>query len=57
MKRRVWRFCSAVNDVRVIWNMKSLNCNNLALCWLLRRVKDVGQLSQWTGSECVILHV
>jgi len=24
-----------------------LHCNNLALCWLLRRVKDVGRLGRW----------
>jgi len=24
-----------------------LNCDNLALCWLLKRVKDVGRLGRW----------
>jgi hypothetical protein len=24
-----------------------LHCNNLALCWLLKRVMDVGLLGQW----------
>jgi hypothetical protein len=24
-----------------------LQCDNLALCWLLRRVKDVGRLGRW----------
>jgi hypothetical protein len=24
-----------------------LNCDNLALCWLLRRVRDVGRLARW----------
>ena len=24
-----------------------LQCDNLALCWLLKRVKDVGQLGRW----------
>ena len=25
----------------------NLNCDNLALCWLLKRVKDVGRLGRW----------
>jgi hypothetical protein len=24
-----------------------LHCNNLALCWLLKRVKDVGRVGRW----------
>jgi len=24
-----------------------LNCDNVALCWLLKRVKDVGRLGRW----------
>ena len=24
-----------------------LHCDNLALCWLLRKVKDVGRLGRW----------
>ena len=24
-----------------------LQCDNLALCWLLKRVKDIGRLGRW----------
>jgi len=24
-----------------------LHCDNLALCWLLKRVKDIGRLGRW----------
>ena len=28
------------------------HCDNLALCWLLRKVKDVGRLGRWVLRLC-----
>jgi hypothetical protein len=40
-------FCCEKCRVYLEHSEFELHCDNLALCWLLKRVKDVGRLGRW----------
>jgi len=46
MRMSVWRLYLVVRGLREHKEFE-LHCDNLALCWLFRNVKDFGRLSRW----------
>ena len=48
IRKSIWLCYLAAKYAEFTWNVEfELNCDNLALCWLLKRVKEIGRLGRW----------
>jgi hypothetical protein len=48
IRKSIWLCYLAAKYAEFTWNIEfELNCDNLALCWLLKRVKEIGRLGRW----------